>query len=277
LRSFETFVRSNLWIALGAPALIGVSCLEWESAHPIGLGLAAFFFTVLSYNLQRVVRELRGDPLIGENAPDPFPMRTSLILILLSGLGALISLFTLNTGTLLGLLPPALISLTYALPIFSGKGLRDLPGIKTLLIALSWAYLTVIVPALELGIPLNLDLGVLFLERSLFVFAITIPFDIRDFHVDHPEERNLPRSFGIRTAKGIALALLIFFAISLMLRHRAGELPIALGLGYLCSIAVTAPLIAGSTPNRHRLYYEGALDGTMLLMGVLLASFERLL
>jgi 4-hydroxybenzoate polyprenyltransferase len=277
LSSFETFVRSNLWIALGAPALIGVSCLEWESRYPLWLGLAAFSFTVLSYNLQRVVRELRGDPLLGENPPAAFPMRTSLALILLFGLAAFISLFELRPIVLIALIPLALISSAYALPFLSGKGLRDIPGMKTLLIALSWAYLTVFVPALELGIPLDIDLGILFMERSLFVFAITIPFDIRDLHVDHPEERTLPRFFGTRTAKGIAISLLILFATSLLLRYEAGELPLDLALGYLSSVAVSTPLIAWATPERHPMYYEAALDGTMLLMGILTVSFRGLL
>jgi 4-hydroxybenzoate polyprenyltransferase len=199
-------------------------------------------------------------------------------LVLISAIAVLIALFFLRVEVLLVLFPPALLSLFYALPMFgSGKGLRDLPYLKVFLIAFSWGYLTVPVTAVELGVRMDPSGWSLFIERTLFVFAITVPFDIRDLPYDDPEERTFPQVLGVKGAKGLAVGALSAFLIMTLIRLRTEGDQAVMMLGYSITAGVAGLLILGSEEGRKDLYYEGLLDGTMVLMPLLLLLFEAVL
>lgn len=171
----------------------------------------------------------------------------------------------------LGLLVPCGIALAYVIPFLNGKRLRDLPYIKIFLIAISWAWLTVVGPAMELDSSINWLLFALVLERACFIFAITIPFDIRDLILDK-EVPTIPGTFGTQPAQRSAylalgtglglLAVLVVFQI----------LPLVILLPYAISYLSTAYLIWLSTPARHDYFFTGLMDGTMILQGVLVMS-----
>ncbi len=278
LRALKILVRSNIWIALGAPSLIGVSCLEWERAFPLPFATAAFCFVLLSYNLQRYVRSLKPRSRSQIEAGTGFSTRAYSLLVLGSGIAAFSSLFLLELRVLIALIPVALLSVFYALPVFgSGKGLRDLPYLKVFLIALSWAYLTVLVLGVKFGRSLGPMDGVLFLERAFFVFAITVPFDIRDLPYDDPEARTFPQVLGVKGAKGLALSALSLFLILALVRLQSVSPDPALMVGYTVTAGVTGALIAKADPRKPSLYYEGGLDGTMPLMAGLLLLCRTLL
>lgn len=262
------FVHSNLWISFGAPALIGVSALELELPYPGILAIFSFFAVLLSYNLQRWVR--------WKAASSPLSRRTYLFLSSLAAIATVGLLFLLELPTVLKLAPLALVSLLYALPALVGKkGLRELPYLKLLLIAFSWAYLTVPIPIWGSGKELDASGWFLFAERAAFFIAITIPFDIRDLHRDDPSDRTWPQLIGIRGAKRTALAFLALFLLSTLLRHSfstEGDFPLM--MGYLLTAGVTAPLISGAGVERDELYYTGLLDGTMLFQFLALYLFQ---
>jgi hypothetical protein len=81
------------------------------------------------------------------------------------------------------------ISIGYSLPLFTIEdkkfGLRNIPGLKSLMITLVWVLSCVLLPIFEAQ-RLHLadtslhDTAILLSKRFLFVFALTIPFDIRD-------------------------------------------------------------------------------------------------
>ncbi len=278
MRLFLYLIHSNFWIALAAPALIGVTCYEQGLPYPSHLGIAAFFLVLLSYTLQRWVR-LNDAAGPDRSAPTSFfSQRTYRILLLIGGGGAAVSLSGLKFLTLYALLPLGLISLFYALPLFgAGKGLRDLPYLKVFLIALSWAYLTVGVPAPECGFWMEASEWLLFTERTLFVLAITIPFDIRDLPYDDPSKRTFPQVIGVRSAKVLSIFLLILFLASSALRLLASENGLSLMLGYTTTAALAAYLIGRTGPGKAPLLYGGYLDGTMLFMFLAVSVFELLL
>ncbi len=262
------FVHSDLWISFGAPALIGVTALELELPYPGTLAIFSFFAVLLSYNLQRWVRWKAASSLLSR--------RTYLIHSSIAAMTTIGLLFFLELPTVLKLAPLALISLLYTLPALVGKkGLRELPYLKLLLIAFSWAYLTVPIPIWGSGKDLDASGWILFAERAAFFIAITIPFDIRDLHRDDPSDRTWPQLMGIRGAKRTALAFLVLFLLSTLLRHSFfPEGDFALMMGYLLTAGVTAPLISGAGVERDELYYTGLLDGTMLFQFLALYLFQ---
>ena len=80
---------------------------------------------------------------------------------------------------------PGILSLAYVLP-FMGKNrrLRDFAFIKIFLIAIVWAWITVVLTVKEEGFTMTQNVFLMFGERTLFLFGITLPFDIRDQEID---------------------------------------------------------------------------------------------
>ncbi len=107
----------------------------------------------------------------------------------------------------LWLVIPGLVSLLYPLSLRKHLPLRQVPGLKLLLISFVWAYMTVFLPAIYFG-----GIGVSdvfnFLWTLVFVAGLTIPFDVRDMPVDAPEMRTLPILIGKAKALEIARFLL---------------------------------------------------------------------
>jgi hypothetical protein len=85
----------------------------------------------------------------------------------------------------------ALLSLLYVLPVFKGKRLRDLPYLKIFLITGVWVSVCVALPALALGKAWWTTDAIIAFEKAYFIFALTIPFDIRD--------RSWDAALGVKT------------------------------------------------------------------------------
>lgn len=194
-------------------------------------------------------------------------------IIAYAGIAAVITAyfyFQLSFELQLSLLVPNLIALAYILPLLNGRRLRDLPYVKIFLIALAWAWITVVAPAQSLHITLDDNLLAMAGERAFFIFAITIPFDIRDLALDQGAQVDtLPGIWGIVKAKKVALAALFIMLIFVGYNYGQGTYTIENALALLLSIAISALLIFGSNPRRHDYYYTGLLDGTMIMQAVL--------
>jgi hypothetical protein len=82
-----------------------------------------------------------------------------------------------------------ILSVCYSVPLLGGKRsgrkpLRSLPGLKIFLIAYVWAVATVGLPLMASGLSLFGTRSLLLMaERGLFIFALTLPFDVRDAEV----------------------------------------------------------------------------------------------
>lgn len=166
----------------------------------------------------------------------------------------------------LSLLVPNLIALGYVLPFLNGRRLRDLPYLKIFLIALSWAWITVVAPAQSVGLSINSSIILMALERACFIFAITIPFDIRDLAQDEKAAvSTLPGALGILRAKRIALVSLVLMMILVTGNYWLGQYSTRILLALLLSALSSAYFIWKATPDKHDYYFTGLLDGTMII------------
>ena len=95
-----------------------------------------------------------------------------------------------------------IFTLLYALPVFSRKrNLRSFYGAKMYTIAFVWAGVTVLLPVLNAGQALAMDVWISFVQRFLFVIVITLPCDMRDLNYDRNEIHTIPKSLGIKSTK----------------------------------------------------------------------------
>lgn len=206
--------------------------------------------------------------------------RRILVATVLTTLPLLLMLsFLLQWEALAVLLGLGVLSLAYSLP-YRNKYLHRLKEVgllKIFLITLVWSVATVWVPLLQAGVPvLTWDVTALLLQRALFIFAICLPFDIRDLQPDELQRvETIPGRLGARPALYITYSVLAAFTLWVMLDfHRdfmEKGLPLLLSALYLLAVVLSW------RPSRDEYFYSVSLDGGVVVWPVLLWTAQRLL
>lgn len=182
--------------------------------------------------------------------------------------GIIWSLFHLPFQYIIYLIFPFIISAGYVIPLRSEYRLRDINYIKIFLIALVWAYISILPIILTDG--LSATLLSYLIEKFLFLLAITIPFDIRDKTIDSRNNlRTIPDLLGVRKSYLLSITLLLLCAI-IHLQLFSGQIAIALVISDLLIIS----MIFLSKKVESDYMYSGVLDGSFLLRLLLLCSIS---
>ncbi len=131
-------------------------------------------------------------------------------------------------------------------------------------------------PALSADIDFfDKDLQLIALKRALFIFAVTLPFDIRDYFSDMKTEvATLPQILGVKNARLLALLCIVAFGFIAYLQFYPNYLQAFWALEI--TMLVSAALIYYSSPQRHEYFFAAALDGTLILQMLLLLFFHWL-
>lgn len=264
---------SHVFIALCAVAMTlqTTHLLSATHASPILLGLV-FFSTLTIYALHRLVsaRKLDGALEIERFSIIQTYQHHIWGYTAIGVLGTLVCFIGLPWRLKGALLLPGLLSLGYVLP-FWGKDrlrLRDFHYLKIFLIAGVWAYVTVVLPAIEQGAPWEIVLSWA-LERALFIFMITLPFDLRDAHLDaYHAVKTLPTQMGTSSTLYLATVLWLLWSVSVGLLY---AVPVTWGLW--ASGAYAWALVCYAPKVQHDYYYTGLIDGTMLVQFWLVLAF----
>lgn len=240
-----------------------------HSPLPAALLFFIFFSTLTVYSLNRL-------PLFIGKIPEPLSEKASWTLahkkiffsiFLVSVAGAFIPLFFLDTKILTFLAFAVLIVIPYPFSFPFRKPLREIPYIKIFLISLSWALITSTLPAIYAGHAFFEPVTVkLFVSRFLLIFAITVPFDIRDMGRDRMSGiQTLPLALGAGKSKSLALCALAAAAYI-----EWNLLPVKQAAALTAASAVAAFLILISSERRNELFFLGLVDGVMVLRFLLL-------
>ena len=255
----ELIVFGNIWISLGAAALTLNTFLVMEWTVNPSLILLVFFATVLSYSFQRVIRHTSGNAINSIRHQWVYK-QIKLLFVLIAASSCLSGylFFTLfSFYDLIYFSPLISIALFYAVKLFP-KSLRDIPFLKIILIASSWAAVTVLIPA-----HINQELSAygtwaIFVLNFIYIFALVIPFDIRDLHFDEPEKKTIPQLIGLKAAKYTAIALLVLCGLlsCALLNEAVYLIPV-----YLVSIV----LVLQVNDRRKEFFYACGIDGLILL------------
>lgn len=222
-----------------------------------------FCSTILIYSIHRIVGIKRLESYSQEGRfaiISKYRLHIGLYIVL-SSIGLGLALTMSDLALIIQLIPVGIISFLYTLPILTqNKRLRDFHYIKIFLIAIVWAYVASL-PLLSAPFS-ALHLGLYFLEKLLFILAITLPFDIRDLEIDgYGDLKTIPSVMG-KTATYRLVYLLLGI----------GSLALGYSYGGLLSIAIyglTGIAIWASRGKESDYYYSGLLDGTLIMRGVL--------
>ncbi len=270
----DLILYGNFWIALGA--LI----LTFQTNYIIGEAVSwndlvgfVFFATWLLYSLHRIVGILRLKEFLDVERYSVIARFRHHIIIyaFIAGIGTIWYFFQLSINVQIAVVLPGIFSLAYVFPLFGKeRRLRDFNQIKIYLVAFVWAWVTVVLPIVEAGNVFSWSLFAMFIERALFIFAITLPFDIRDISVDdHSEVSTIPVIIGVEKTRRLALLLLTFGLALLILNGYLGLYNTGVLMGLIISFLLTAWFIHLSSENRHDYFYSGLMDGTMVVQGLI--------
>ena len=235
------------------------------------LSVLVFSAKLLVYNLDRLVSASTEGQVDGTERHRWIHERSRMLwgFAAVGGLGTASSLFFVDVALWKALIPLGVLSLAYSLPVLVGGGsrkrLKELPGLKIFVIATVWAAVTVVLPALNAGQSvLSADVLMLIAERFVYIFAITLPFDVRDVRRDQSSGiTTIPMVLGVKRTRTLSLVSMAAFAGICLVHY--GLAPGASGLAMVGFAVLTAFLLGWSSPERKELYYVGLLDGTMFL------------
>lgn len=283
MRSFISIVvYSNIWIALCAVAIYYSGFLLLNLPIQIDvLSLLCFLGTWSVYLLIRVSAVSRIRQYNQDKRWSFFLRNLKLIqIITASGLiTCAILLWFLPQQVRLLLILPAAVSLIYGLPIGEkGKRLRDIGIIKIFLIAFVWAFVGSFLPAANAGIAIfSSKTLLLFAAQFLFIFGITLPFDIKDLENDSMHGvRTIPGFLGVEATYNLSfVTLFTAAALHQVIQRQLIANTIDLGIPAGVGILISGLVIHASRRRPSQLIYFFALDGTILLQFLLLFSFQQ--
>lgn len=235
---------TNLYVASGA------GCLSYACAALQGIEkpLPYMIISVLYVLSMHILNTQTGMKAVHFNDPDRASFYGNhrgflTLLALVSGAFGLTIAAGMGMFPFILLLMMTLMGLSYHLkviPSFIGgskyRRIRDIPGSKTILIALAWGVVTALFPALDAG-KILLSTVLAFVCSTLMVFARTAFFDILDMQGDRIVGREtIPILLGRdKTIVIIQTALVIVFSM-LFVYSAFGIIP---GLGFallLCPV-----------------------------------------
>jgi 4-hydroxy-3-methylbut-2-enyl diphosphate reductase len=236
---------SNLYLALGA------GCLSYACALLSGIrpGLPLAMMAACYVLSMHILNNFIGKEAVRYNDPDRahFYEDNRLVLLTLaalSGAVGLLTAFTMGIVPFLVLLVISILGVLYKVRLFPRpvkigreiEGISDIPGSKTVLIAMAWGVVTGVLPHLSVSLAITPAMVFVSLWAALVAFVRTAFFDILDMQGDRiVGQESLPILLGERRTLRLLKQLLAFSLVFLL----AGALlDIATSLAYGLTLSV---------------------------------------
>ena len=246
-KAFELYINSSIHVSLAVVAFTLISIFEHDLAIDKNLLLFIFFASITGYNFVKYA---------GIAKLHHLSLAKNLRLIQLFSLFCFIAMvyliFHLSGDVLIAGGIMGILTIFYAIPVLGReKNLRSLPGLKIFIIAVVWAGTTVILPLINAGKVLDINLVTDFIQRLMLVVVLTLPFEIRDLNFDKESLGTIPQRLGVRMTKvfGTVLIFLIFAAELLQSSFNSAEF-----VSLVVILAISGFFLWKSTTGQSRYY-----------------------
>ena len=251
----RVLLLTNSYIALGAGALC-FAVAKLQGAQNV---IPQILISMLYVQSMHILNHLMGRKSDRFNDPEraDFYARNQIWLFALAsiaGAGGLLTAYTLGTVPFVILLLMSVFGLSYNLRVIPGelvrkqgmKRLKDIPGSKTVLIALAWGIVTSLFPAFGASSD-HFYSGTLaaFIWSSGLVFARTAFFEVLDMQGDRiVGKETIPILVGAKQSMRLLKILLLFLAAMVFLLSVFGVFT-SLGYGLaVCPLIMLLVILA---------------------------------
>ncbi|MBL7922208.1 MAG: UbiA family prenyltransferase [Bacteroidia bacterium] len=278
MKIFNFIINTNIYISLAAVALtLGtqVQLGMQPQLHPYLFII--FFATIFEYNLHRLITIIT-NPASLNNEKHSWVKNNKIafyVLVSASVVGFSIAVALAKKIVLITLFPIGVVTLFYSLPVFKTKKiifrLREIPCLKIFLISMVWAATTILLPIIQCGQTFGKWHVInMLIERFIFVFAITIPFDIRDMKSDEQTGlQTIPLIIGEKKALLVGNVYMVLFLVVCCFHYYKTSLAFILP-AFIISAFTTLLFLNSKKIKSLTHYHYFILDGTMLLQGFLI-------
>ena len=243
---------SNLYLAVGA------GCLSYTCALLSGIrpGFASAMMATCYVLSMHILNNFIGREAVRYNDPDraSFYNHNRLVLLTLSFISGALGLFmafTLGSVPFFILCVISLMGVLYKVKIIPGRfkigkkiqRISDVPGSKTVLIAVAWGIVTVVLPHLSVSLEITTNMVFVALWASMMAFVRTAFFDILDMQGDRiVGQESLPIVLGEDKTLRILKHLLVIFLAALIFAPMM-RLTTTLAYGVILSIFYMASVL----------------------------------
>ncbi len=277
IKAQRILAYSNVWVAASVAALTWLSQLLLGTQN-LRYTALTFFATLGFYSYSRFYQ---GATLgTNESKVTRWQSGKSKLLVAVIFVCTAISsyiAFSFHIKSLVILGFAAIISLVYPLPYILGRwqGIRHIAGLKLFIIALIWTLVTFVVPAIQSDLSWDRQTLILGAQRFFIITAITIPFDVRDKEIDHPDIKTLPMVIGSRNALMVGVFCIFGVELSILLQYfQHGLFSGWQTFGLFLGLEIMMLFIHRALPVKNDLYYSFALEGTPIYLAVIVYVFS---
>ncbi|MEX0769714.1 MAG: hypothetical protein WD035_03220 [Balneolaceae bacterium] len=267
----EWVAGSHLLIAIAASAFTGSAYLQLSIPPDYPLIIFIGFATLFTYNLQNLMGRYRSARVKDHFTPwHPF--------IIYAGLGVAgmsVSLVGMEDRSVVTwFIVPGTLSFLYSTPLFTFRRvritLREIPWLKIYLILFVWLWVTAFIPYFNVHDGLTPDFILFCMQRAFFVFALLLPFDIRDLNTDYAFQKTIPQRFGVRRSLRLGVVAVALYGMIAGFRWLAGPLEVMTLLGLLLTGLLTSALILKTHEDRSPLYFTFWIDSMLWVQFLLI-------
>lgn len=283
-RFFDFLIYSNLYIAAASVLMTVESQIQLgmkPNWHPYLFLI--MFATLFEYNLHKFVSVFFHKKTLDSSKFGWIMnnLRLFYFIVFASVAGFILTACFARFSVLITLFPLGAITFLYSFPVYKNGvklfRLREVPLVKIFIISFVWSATCIILPIVQAGMKADLaEVSLMIIERSLFIFAITVPFDIRDMESDRRSGlKTLPLLIGEKNANTVAnIVLALFMALSTV--HYLLTMQLFILAAFLLSGGSTFVFLNNRRIRSLKEYHYGVLDGTMALQGALVILFYLL-
>ena len=210
----EFIVFSNVWISLGAIGIALSTYFYTESEVDILVIILVFFSTLFGYSLQNIsqreIHNHRSNQIIWSQSNNKLIKGIVFVSFLIS---VFLSFYIMNIYLIILSIPFFALVFFYRNSFSNKLHIRNIPFFKILIISFCWSWTCCALPQLVSSTNFNWNITFIIF---IYVFAITIPFDIRDMTIDKKKIYTIPQFAGTRVAfiiSQLSILCLFFFAL----------------------------------------------------------------
>ena len=264
---FLFLINSNIFVSFCVLSLALSSeflLITSEISFPSKVSQFVFFATIFTYNFQRIVSLRKSE----KHSRKDWIKKNKFLIYLIMIIGAVMSLYRFidfKTNTQIAIIFSGILSVSY--PFW----LRKIPFSKIFIISLVWTISTMLLLILENKIPFNSNIIFHLLTRFLFVFAICIPFDIRDIKYDNIKLKTIPIVFGVSKSKLISFISLFSIVIISIVQFWNYKLSIGFLIAIILSCIVSSIFINKSDEKMSDFFFSFWIESLSILLYLFLA------
>ena len=260
---FLFLINSNIFVSFCVLSLALSSEVLLDS-YNYKISQFVFFATIFTYNFQRIVREGK----LQRHVRTDWLKKNKVLIYLIMIIGAVMSLYLFSnfkTNTQIAIIFSGILSVSYPF------GLRKIPFSKIFIISLVWTTSTMLLLVLEENISFSPNVVFHLLVRFLFVFAICIPFDIRDIKYDNIKLKTIPIIVGVSKSKLISFISLFSIVIISIFQFLDYSLSIELLIAIILSCTVSLIFISKSDEKKSDFFFSFWIESLSILLYLFLA------